>query len=131
MEMKSLEMKQPAMFQHLLKGVFVVRRSAKSTFKCIPTHQAPEQTINREAKSDGGVIGFTLRKLTLLRWLLTRYVTGEYAQAYKEISRSESETRHHKDLGPARLAKDKEDVSKIKEYVVNYCENPFDLGSSY
>ena len=43
-------------------GVVVVRRSASRIFNCVPTDQAPEQTINREAKSQGGVIGFILRK---------------------------------------------------------------------
>ena len=58
-------------------------RSATWVFNCVPTDQALEQPINREAKSQGGVIGFTLRIGVLLRWLMTRHITGEYAEAFK------------------------------------------------
>ena len=74
------------MYRHMMDGgVVVVRRSASRIFNCVPTYQALEQTINREAKSQGGVIGFTLRKGALLRWLMTRHITGEYAEAFKEL----------------------------------------------
>ena len=53
------------MYRHRMDGGFVVRRSASRSFNCVPTDQALEQTINREAKSQGGVIGFTLRTATL------------------------------------------------------------------
>ena len=33
-----------------LEGGFVVRRSARRIFNCVPTDQALEQTINREGK---------------------------------------------------------------------------------
>ena len=70
-EMKQLEKQKPLMYRHMMEGGFVVRRTAGRAFNCVPTDQALEQTINREAKSQGGVIGFTLRKGALLRWLLT------------------------------------------------------------
>ena len=54
----------------MLEGGFVVKRSER-TFNCVPTDQALEQSINRKAKSQGGVIGYTLRKGALVRWLLT------------------------------------------------------------
>jgi hypothetical protein len=76
-EMKELQITDPIMFQHMMSGGFVVKRSEEKTFNCVPTDQALEQTINREAKTRGGVIGYTRRKGALLRWLLTRHVTGE------------------------------------------------------
>ena len=80
-----LEKSAPEMFMHLMNGGFTVRRSGK-IFNCVPSDQALEQlSINCEAKSRGGIIGFTLRKGALMRWLLTRYVTGEYSQSFKSI----------------------------------------------
>ena len=76
-EKKHLRDSNPAVFDHMMNGGFVVRRSSTSTFSSIPTEQALEQTINREAKSEGGIIGFTLWKGALLKWLLTRHVSGE------------------------------------------------------
>ena len=61
LDMKMLE------HNHSASGGFVVRRKGDISFNCVPTDQALEQTINREAKNDGGVIGFTLRKSALVR----------------------------------------------------------------
>ena len=80
-EMRQLVTDQPMMFQHMMRGRFAVRRSPETNFNSVPTDQALEQTINREAKSDGGIIAFTLRKGALLRWLFFRYVSGECAAA--------------------------------------------------
>ena len=49
----------------------MVRRSEKRAFNSVPTDQALEQSINQEAKSRGGVVGFILRKGAVLRWLMT------------------------------------------------------------
>ena len=92
-EMKELEQKQPVMYQHMMEGGFVVRRSQNRPFNSVPTDQALEQSINREAKSQGGVIGFTLCKSALLRWMMTRHIRGEYAEAFKELCNSAGKKR--------------------------------------
>ena len=69
--MKQLEEQEPLMYRHMMEGGFVVCGSATRVFNCVLTDQALEQMINREAKSQGGVIGFTLHKGTLLWWLMT------------------------------------------------------------
>ena len=124
-EMQQLEKKQPLMYRHMIEGEFVVRRS---TSNCIPTDQAMEQSINREAKSQGGVIGFALRKGALLRWLMTRHITGEYAEAFKDLCKSSSKDKLHDELGGTRLYRDKKDVkdiSHITEYLISHCQDPF------
>lgn len=128
-EMRQLETKQPVMHQFLSRGGFVVRRSDKTKFNSVPTDQALEQTINREAKGTGGVIGFTLRKSALLRWLLTRHVSGEYSEAFQELLENKSEGSLHKELGQARISRDKADVMAITDYIKDHCQNPFDLES--
>lgn len=124
-EMLALEESAPEMFGHLMNGGFVVRRSDK-VFNCVPTDQALEQSINREAKSRGGVIGFTLRKGALLRWLLTRYVTGEYSQSFKAMCQTTKSNKGHEEVGVARRCKDQGDVSRIKQFISEQCQNPFD-----
>ena len=101
LDMKMLEHNHPASYQHLLSGGFVVRRKGDISFNCVPTDQALEQTINREAKSDG-VIGFTLRKSALVRWLLTRHRTGEYSEALKDLCSKQSR-KEHSELGKTRM----------------------------
>ncbi|KAL7379980.1 hypothetical protein ABVT39_009485 [Epinephelus coioides] len=81
-EMKALEKSQPDSYKFMKDGGFVVRRV---TCNCVATDQALEQTINREGKSQGGIVGFTLRKGALKRWLITRHVTSEYCDAMTEL----------------------------------------------
>ena len=102
-----------------------MRMSATRVFNCVPTDQALEQTINREAKSWGGMIGFTLRKGALLRWLMTRHITGEYAEAFKGLCNSVSKGKVHEELGESRSNKDRKDVKDIKEYLYSQCQDPF------
>ena len=92
------------MYRQMMEGGFVVRRSASRIFNCVPTDQALEQTINREAKSQGGVIGFTG---ALLRWLMTRHITGEYAEAFKKLCNSETNGKLHEELRTSHSNKDR------------------------
>jgi hypothetical protein len=94
-EMKQLEEREPPMYRHMVVVVGVLHRSATRIFNCVPTDQALEQTINREANSKGCVIGFTLRNGALLRWPMTRHITGEYAEAFKELCNSGTNGKLH------------------------------------
>ena len=104
--MKQLQQKQPDMYRHLENSGFVVRRSGRIRFNSVTTDQSLEQTINQEAKGKGGVVGFTLRKGALLRWLLTRHIVAECTVAFKSMTSSEGETDHHPDFGSSRNARD-------------------------
>ena len=126
--MRHLEVSAPQMFQHTSEGGFVVKHSER-TFNCVPTDQALEQSINREAKSQDGVIGYTLRKGALGRWLLTRHITGEYTERFKEMCTPTKSNNTHEELGRARVTKDQNDVKVIKEYIKEKCQDPFDLES--
>ena len=128
-EMKQLQQKQPDMYRHLENGGFVVRRSGRIRFNSVSTDQSLEQTINQKAKGKGGVVGFTLRKGALLRWLLTRHIVAEYTVAFKSMTSSEGETDHHPDFGSSRNARDHRDVLKVLDECLNQFENPFDLES--
>ena len=83
--------------------------------------------MNREARSEGGIIGFTLRKGALLKWLITRHVTGEYAQSMKAMCSSDSNASQHEDLSPARQARDINDVKKIVDALTEQYQDLFDL----
>ena len=123
----TVESEQPDAYKHLESGGFVVRRSSKQ-FKCVSTDQALEQTVNREAKSRGGVIGFTLRKGALLRWLQTRHVTATYSEALKGMCNTRSSTDEtHAELGSSRLTRDASDVQTICDALNSDYQNPFDL----
>ena len=94
-EMRALQQEHPEAYGFLRDGGFVVRRSDDRMFNSVATDQALEQTINREGKSKGGVIGFTLRKAALERWLMTRHVTAEYVESLHNLCKPQSGQKHH------------------------------------
>jgi hypothetical protein len=75
-DIKRLEQDHPESYQHLLECSLVVRRSGQYRFNAVNTDQSFEQTINKEGKSEGGIISLTLRKSTMTRWLITRHITA-------------------------------------------------------
>ncbi len=126
-EMKALEHEQPEAYTFMQQGGFVVRRSEHRSFNCVATDQALEQTINQEGKSQGGVVGFTLRKGALTRWLMTRHVTTVYVDAMKELCDTDDQSpKAHKEHGASRMDRDERHIQKIME-AVEQRQNPFDL----
>ena len=121
-DMVTLQQKQPKFYQYLRDGGFVVRLSSRR-FNAVATDQALEQTINREGKSQGGVIGFTLRKGALTRWMATRHITAQYAVCQNS---KQTTAKNHTEHSNTRMARDEQDVIKIVEYVAE-SQNPFDL----
>ena len=56
----------------------------------------------------------------MLRWLMTRHITSEYAEAFKELCNSGTN-------GTSSSNKDRKDVNDTKEYLYSQCQDPFDL----
>ena len=117
-----MEKSAPQMFEHMKNSGFVVRHSEK-VFNCVPTDQALEQSINKDAKSKGGVIGYTLKKGALLRWLLTSHVIVDHAEKFKEMYPTNKQLKLHVELRKAGIKHDQQDVKKkIKDYIINQCQ---------
>ena len=97
-------------------------------FNAVATDQALEQTIHREGKSQGGVIGFTLRKGTLTRLMATRHITAQCAEALKEMCQNSKQTtaKNHAEHSKTMMARYEQDVIKIVEYVAE-SQKQFDL----
>ena len=60
-DMMSLKDRHPAAHEAFQAGDFVVQRSGNA-FSQVAVDQTIEQTINRDTKSKGGIIGFSLNK---------------------------------------------------------------------
>ena len=128
-DMQCLQQKQPESYHHLSQGGFVVRHKEDYNFNAVSTDQALEQTINKEGKSQGGIIGLTLRKEALMRWLMTRHVTAEFSDAFRSMCRqTPDKTRKHGELSKSRKLRDESDVVKVTE-VLKQNQNPFDLNT--
>ena len=125
-EMKALENSQPDSYKFLMEGGFVVRHTQERKFNSVATDQALEQTINKEGNSQGGIVGFTHRKGAGARWLITRHVTIEYAEAMNGCCDGVAHAqKSHKEHGAARMDRDEREILQIMEYVQDR-QNPFD-----
>ena len=97
-DIKQLESEQPQSYHFLSDGGFVVRHTEDHGFNAVSTDQALEQTVNRDAKSKGDVVGLTRLKNGLSRWLMTQHITAEYVHQYKKLCESRSgHTQIHKE----------------------------------
>ena len=57
----------------LENGEFGVQRTAEHGFTQLPIDQIIQQTLNRSTKTKGGIVGFSLKKTAVQRWLLTAH----------------------------------------------------------
>ena len=117
-DMVTLQQEQPKFYQYLQDGGFSVSWSSRRTCS-VASDQALEQTINRERKSHGGVIGFTLRKGALSCWMATRYITAQYTETVEEMGQysTQSTYTNHAEHSKTRIAMDDQDVINVVEYV--------------
>ena len=74
--MQKLPETHPCIYAQFEAGNFSVRRQP-GKFNKIPSDQAIEQTINRDQKCPGGIIGFSTSEGTVQRWLLTSHVAAK------------------------------------------------------
>jgi len=87
-----------------------------------------EQTINRHAKSHGGIIGFSRNHSAYYRWCKTRHVRASYLQATREmVDMDNSECTTHKELRSSQIMKSEEDVCNVVNAINNFI-NPFVVG---
>ena len=63
--MKALRTSHPEAHTYLQNGGFAVQRSHASPFLQIPIDQTTEQTINRDTKTKGGIVVFSLNRVAV------------------------------------------------------------------
>ena len=79
----------------LRNGGFSVSRSDVTTSRNA-ADQTIEQTINRHAKSHGGIVGFSRNFTAYYRWCVTGHMRGSFLAAAMELAgmTDEEETNH-------------------------------------
>ena len=84
-----------------------------------------EQTINRHAKSQGGIIGFSRNYAAYYRWCITPHIRAKYVEAtLQRTEMSSDEISSHKDLRPAQMQSSEHDVKRVLEATSGFT-NPF------
>lgn len=68
--------KHSRVHQRFLCGLFSTKR-ATGNFNMLPPDQVIEQTINREQKGSGGIIGISTTSGAVQRWVLSTHIIAE------------------------------------------------------
>ena len=93
---------------------------------------ALEQSVNRDSKTRGGIVGITQRPGALERWFLTAHERAAVTSATKDLCgiADSEQVWTHKEGGTKRLKRDEEDVKKLMATINDIMTNPFDMERS-
>ena len=85
-----------------------------------------EQTINRQAKCKGGIVGFSQNKAAYHKWCMTRHKRASLVAALMEDSGLDSKDPHHKDCEPSQIRLSEKGVQSMIQSFESFI-NPFDI----
>ena len=74
---QNLEKTHPNIYKEFLTGNFSMQRKLGS-FNKVPSDQLIEQTINKDQKGLGGIVGFSTLESTVQRWILSTILFHVY-----------------------------------------------------
>lgn len=113
-----------ALLEH---GDFGVQRTKSRGFSQMLVDQTIEQTLNRSTKTKEGIVGLSLRKGAVQRWMITAHSRAAFVEKCQKTSTGgeERQRRLNKESGSARMKRDKEDFKKVVEVISNW-RNPFE-----
>ena len=115
-QMKALSTSHPEANTYLQNGGFAIQRSHASPFSQIPIDQTIEQTTNRDTKTKGGIVGFSLNRGAVQRWMLTAHERAAVTQNLKKMMGiKQSETSAMKEMRIARVSRDIRKVAEVLE----------------
>ena len=129
LELLNLENKNPEVELQLRSGGFSVNRSGRK-FSNVGVDMALEQTINAEGKNRlKGIIGYADISSAVNRWITTNSMRSEIVNNVLEVADLDKPIDGTKELRAPRIAKDKEDVQKVKKLIRDTL-NPFDKSTN-
>ena len=91
------------MLKEFEKGYFcVIRVSGK--FSRLPSDQVTEQTVNRDQKGPGGMIGFSTTEGTVQLWILASHIAARLISQMEDSLQQTKSGNVPKDLAPTRVS---------------------------
>ena len=106
---------------------FSVSRSDVPAKRCA-IDMTIEQTTNKDAKTRGGIIGFSRSLTTYYRWCATRHNRSQYVSALQEIINMDTKSLDsHKDIANSERLKEKSVRSTV--WAFSAFTNPFEMST--
>lgn len=122
----NLDVTHPGATDLLRNGGLSVSRSDVPASRN-PVDLTIEQTINRHAKSNGGIIGFSRNYSAYYRWCVTRHARASYVAATLQMADMEdSDEYSHKSTRPSEIKQNEKEVQKLCTAFRNFI-NPFEV----
>ena len=122
-EMANLKDTHPSAFAELQRGEFAVQRSA-GTFAQVAVDQAIEQSINRDSKTRGGIIAFSLNPSAVHQWILAAHKRSAVAKVCKELAGFNWTSELHKESGKNALRQSEQSVQCVLSALQSW-QDPF------
>ena len=120
---QKIQNKFPAIYQQFQRGNFSTLRT-KGKCNMLPPDQVIEQTINKDKKEPGGIIGISTSQGTMQRWVLSSHNTATLiADLRKSLNLGIGDSTA-KDLSSKQIRFDENAVKKCYQ-LINSWTNPF------
>ena len=113
-----------------MNGNHAVSRSNRP-FAQVWTDMALEQSINRDSKTKGGIVGISQKPGALRRWFVTSHERAAITRCLREMCGIGDSERvgTHKEARLGRVQRDEEDIQKLLSvFDSGMMSNPFTLG---
>ena len=124
-DMRNLEKDAPEVQKEFLDGNFGVQRSSRP-FCSVWTDLALEQSVNRDVKCSGGLLGITRKEAARDRWFLTTHVNSIISSSLAQIETpNRSCDLTHGEDSTARTSTDYRDICKLVTKLESTIKNPF------
>eukprot|EP00794_Sanderia_malayensis_P014842 gene14842-biopygen11931 len=92
----------------------------------VAVDQRGEQTLNREAKTTGGIKNFAASSSGILKWILNRAEQAKNTNALLSMAEVEASSTLYKPLRPSQVLKTEKFVTNIVKILKEEYLNPFD-----
>ena len=124
--MRSLKYTAPEIYQEFQSENHPVKRSDNSIFNQVWTDMGLEQSLNRDSKTSGGIVGFTLEHGAVDRRFLTAHEKLSTAAAIKIMCRIEEQGGQYGDkkLAEPRKQRDENDIRALIRHWMSLCYRP-------
>ena len=125
-DMLNLKSKEPELYEEFKRESFSVNRTGKPIAGLSPD-QVLEQTLNRDSKTSGGIIGFSNDEKARTKWFTTTHLRAHLLTVQRELCHIDKYSAgKHKEDNADTTRRDEEDLRNIMSKLDLYKAKLFD-----
>eukprot|EP00794_Sanderia_malayensis_P002899 gene2899-3351_t len=110
---------------HHLRTNFAVQRQSSHGFSAVACDQTIEKTANRDSKTKGGLVGFSMNRGAVHSWLMSQSERAAITRQCKYMAGMHSVSTKRKDLDKTRCKEHERSVNDVTA-TLSSMTNPFD-----